>query len=156
MPDQPKPFTTQGAELLAGLGLHTGTMDYYKHWSRRFVYTEGVKFLVDKAQAYWLIDLIASHQTRTVRSQAPEFQFWTLYVREGGHSLKYPGRVNDVYLPQPYHAVAVCTDGDCSSPVVSQRIHYTDFPLSRIDLRLKLGSLDGTTPTWVLMLPSED
>ena len=54
------------AELVTGLALHTGSTCCLRHWTGRFVYTEGVQFLAEKASAYWLIDLV------TIVVPAPE------------------------------------------------------------------------------------
>ena len=32
-------------QLLAGLAMHTGTEHWFQHWTGRFVYTEGVRYL---------------------------------------------------------------------------------------------------------------
>ena len=48
------------AELESGLAMHTGSTRWFRHWTRRLVYTEGVQYLAEKASAYWLIDLVAS------------------------------------------------------------------------------------------------
>ena len=37
-----------------------GTENYYRHWTGHGVYTDGVKYLAEKAGAYWLIDAILS------------------------------------------------------------------------------------------------
>lgn len=89
-----------------------GTDEYYKHWLGRFVYTDGVKYVAEKAGAYWLIDAIASHQTARVARACDGFQCWSLTKNKSGSG-----------------AVLRCTDGNSSKPAVSQRIKYTDFPL---------------------------
>ena len=116
------------AELEADLAQFYGTDNWWKHWTGRINYTDGVKFLAEKAEAFWLIDLVASHQTARLRQE--EFQIWTLTVdRE-----KTPV------------AVATC-QADTDAPVlVRQEIGHTDFPLPSITLWLVKGAL---------MLPSE-
>lgn len=42
------------------------------------------------------------------------------------------------------------TDGNSDTPIVTQAIDYTDFPLDEVTLWLVRGG-----PTWTLMLPSE-
>ena len=87
-----------------------------------------MKFLAEKAGAFWLIDLVASHQTARLRQE--EFQIWTLIVDRD----KIP------------MAVATC-QADTDEPLlVKQEIDYTDFPLPSIKLWLVGG---------VLMLPNE-
>lgn len=111
------------------LNQFTGTSNYYRHWTRRFVYTDGVQYLVDKGEAHWLLDAIASHQTRQLLSDPmlKEIQFWTLFVHPDGS------------------AVLRCLR-DTDDVALTQEIEYTDFPLNSIKLYLTQG---------VLMLPSE-
>ncbi len=44
----------------AELAQFTGTEQYYKHLGG-LVYTDGVKYLAEKAGSYWLLDIIASY-----------------------------------------------------------------------------------------------
>lgn len=106
----------------------TGSQECYRHWTRKLVYTEGVKYLADKAGAHWLIDLIASHQVNP-RVAAEPFQVWRLQVAPGSLA-----------------ATATVTDGNHQQPIAQQQIDYTDFPLSEVTLYL----IDNT-----LLLPSE-
>lgn len=114
------------AELEAGLAMYTGSTRWFRHWTRRLVYTEGVQFLADKASAYWLIDLVASwcpHQSL----QNQEFVVWKLSVK--------PDRT----------ATAIADDGN-GRELARQDIPWTDFPLDEVSLYLT----DNT-----LLLPSE-
>jgi hypothetical protein len=114
----------------ADLAQFTGTTQWYKHWLKRFVYTDGVKYLADEGQAYWLIDAIASHQTKQLLSDPmlKEFQIWTLKVNLEDRTAKL-----------------IC-ERDTDDVVLTQEIDYTDFPLAEIKLYLAEG---------VLMLTSE-
>jgi hypothetical protein len=114
----------------ADLAQFTGTTQWYQHWLKRFTYTDGVKFLADNAEAYWLLDAIASHQTKQLLSDPmlKEFQIWKLTVN-----------------PDDKTAKLVC-ERDSDDVVLTQDIPYTDFPLAEIKLYLAEG---------VLMLPSE-
>jgi hypothetical protein len=49
------------SELIAGLALHTGSTCWFRHWTARFIYTEGVQSLADKASAYWLTTAVADN-----------------------------------------------------------------------------------------------
>ncbi len=114
--------------LEADLAQFCGTEKWWKHWTGRITFTDGVKFLAEKAGAFWLIDLIASHQTARLRQE--EFQIWILKVDRGKTPM----------------AVATC-QADTDAPIlVRQEIDYTDFPLPSI----KLWLVDR-----VLMLPHE-
>ncbi len=113
----------------ADLARFQGTENHYKHWLGYFKYTDGVKYLADKAGAYWLIDDIASHQL-DARVQNDEmlqqFQIWQLSVQENSGVLTLLRDTDD--------------------PMLTQEIKYTDFPLDEIKLYLNEK---------VLMLPSE-
>jgi len=102
-----------------------GTEQYYKH-QLGVMYTDGVQFLAEKAGAYWLIDAIASYQTKRIVFEYP-FQIWTLTVNNNQAALEMKG--------------------DSGFPVaIRQHIKFTDFPLDEIKLYL----IDG-----ILLLPSE-
>lgn len=88
----------------------TGSEEYYRYpLVRGHVFTEGVKYVADKAGAFWLLDAIFSHQIDP-KAQAEEFQVWTL--------TKLP---NDT-------ATLVMTDGNSKDPIIRQDITFTDFP----------------------------
>jgi hypothetical protein len=99
----------------------------YKH-SLGIFYTEGVQYLAEAASAYWLLDLIASHQTKEFLSNTKlqDFQIWRLLVHEKSGTL-------------------IC-EWDMNMEVLRQEIEYTDFPLQSIKLYLV---------SKVLMLPRE-
>ena len=73
-------------ELERELPHFTGSEEYTRiryPWLRKdFLLTDGAKHLADKAKAYWLMDLIASHQTNKRVSTQP-FQLWKIYVCTG-------------------------------------------------------------------------
>lgn len=116
------------AALESDLTQFCGTETWWRHWTGRITYTDGVKFLAEKAGAFWLIDLVASHQTARLRQE--EFQIWKLVVDRDKRPM----------------AIATC-QADTDEPVlVQQEIEYTDFPLPSIKLYL----VDK-----VLMLPDE-
>ena len=116
------------------LGFHCSE-EFYRHGLvRSILYTEGVKYLAEKAGAYWLIDLIATaNMLPAVKRE--EFQVWTLYRTES-------------------KAVLYCEDGGRdghdSKRIYSKRIPYTDFPLEEIQLYCEFNG-EGFT----IMLPGE-
>ena len=113
----------------ADLAQFIGTEQYYRHFTG-LRYTDGVKFLAEKAGAYWLIDAIASYQREpAIRGNArlQDFQLWELAVAG-----------NEAVL-------TLKEDSGCPS-IVEQEIEFTDFPLSEVALYVCNG---------VLMLPSE-
>ena len=88
------------AEIEAALPHFTGTEEYHRMrypWLRKdFLLTDGAKYLADKAgliggTAYWLIDLIASHQTNK-KVAAQGFQTWKLYVNHTVAGQSDPGK----------------------------------------------------------------
>ena len=73
-------FTDQNA-LHDELRQFTGSTEFYRHFTGSIIYTEGVKFLAERARLYWLIDLIASLQSRALKDAAlREFQLWELRI----------------------------------------------------------------------------
>ncbi|HEY9296858.1 MAG TPA: hypothetical protein VIQ31_10870 [Phormidium sp.] len=136
------PKVMMDAETLGkNLQHFSGTEQYYKHWLG-LQYTDGVKYLAENAQAYWLIDAIASHQPRVRRKHSlTEFQLWFLHVGKEHEFIKPKGK---------NAAVLTCWEDTPKKeipPVVIQQIPFTDFPLKEIKLFLQ---------NKVLLLPSEN
>ncbi len=75
----PRQIRLDRETLLRELAHFTGDLERYRHWTGRLIYTPGVQHLAERAGAYWLIDLVASHQI-TPNVSAEEFQVWTLTV----------------------------------------------------------------------------
>lgn len=86
------------------LNQFTGTTQYYNHWTKALVYTDGVQF-VGANGGYWIIDLIASHQAPL--ADVP-FQAWKVMPNEKGGF------------------VAICTDGN-DKEITRQEGEYTDL-----------------------------
>jgi hypothetical protein len=128
-------------KLQQSLKQFTGTNNYYKHLLG-LRYTDGVQYLAEKAECYWLIDVIASHQTKKLLADRmlSDFQVWFLVVGDSHEFIK----------PKPnYKAVITCwkdTPDVGIKPTVRQDIECANFPLSELKLYLCNG---------VLMLPSE-
>ena len=92
------------------------------------LHTEGVKFLADNADCWWLIDAIASYQPQVMKDRHyQEFQVWKL-VAVGSLG------------------ILTCRKDSDQKPTIEQKIPYTDFPLPEITLWVEGG---------VLILPSE-
>ncbi len=115
-------------EIQSNLAQFIGTECYYKHWLG-LKYTDGVKYLCDSCQSYWLIDAIASYQTRKFLTDPmlAEFQCWTLKVN-------------------PDKSATLTCERNTDDIAVKQKIPFTDFPLNSIKLYLT---------DRVLLLPSE-
>lgn len=129
-----------GEELISQLRHFNGTNSYYKHLLG-FQYTDGIKFLAEQAEAYWLLDAIGSYQYKLRQDpMLRDFQIWLLVVGDGHNFIK-PKAGNK--------AVLTCWEDTPRlgvKPAVSQQIEYTDFPLPEIKLYFE---------SKVLILPSE-
>lgn len=78
-----------------------------------YILSEGALHVAKEAGAFWLMDAIVSHQCEP-KVAKEEFQVWKLAV--DGDS-----------------ALLTCDDGN-GNVVVTQAIHFTDFPLKAITL----------------------
>lgn len=94
----------------------------------RLKYTDGVKYVCEKGEAFWLLDLINSYELHVKPVIAEEFQVWKLTV--------------DL---EKNEGVMTCDDGN-DNIIITQRIPFTDFPLKEIKFYYEYG---------VLMLPTE-
>jgi hypothetical protein len=118
----------------------TGTEHWYRHWTRKLVYTDGVKFLAQKGEAAWLIDAIASYQGDrkiTGNNMLRDMQFWKLKKGEGNS------------------ATLTCRADSDVKPAITQKIEYTDFPLNEVEIWVERGSVDGEHEDMIAMLPGE-
>lgn len=131
--------TITPSSLLVQLRHFTGSERFYRHpLNRQVVFTEGVRFLAEQAEAFWLIDAIASYfgspEMRAAMSADPRLnsmQFWTLIVTDGRGEL--------------------AMEADAGEPAaITQDVPFTDFPLDRIDI---WAGFNGEF--WTLYLPSE-
>lgn len=124
----------------ADLRQFTGDMERYRHsLARGVIYTPGVQFLAERAEAYWLIDEIALAFAGGDVAKAGEIDervlglhFWKLEVREDRS------------------AVLTARADDGVTPFVTKAIPWTDFPLDHVDV---WAGFDGRH--WTLYLPSE-
>ena len=106
-----------------------GSEKSHNHFLKRFTYTDGVKYLAEKADAHWIIDAIASYQPALLKDpMLRNFQAWKLTVNSDNKTAKL-----------------IC-EKDTDVVMVTQDLEFTDFPLPEV--RLYLCQL-------VLMLPSE-
>jgi len=122
------------------LAQFTGTTCWFRHsLNRRVLYTDGVWWVADRGEAYWLIDAIASHidgpQFRRAVAEDPriaQMHFWKLTVSPDRSAM----------------LTAVADSGE--PPFIEQEIAFTDFPINEIDIWAQDNG-EGFT----LMLPSE-
>jgi hypothetical protein len=150
------------AEIEAALPHFTGTEEYHRiryPWLRKdFLLTDGAKYLADKAgliggTAYWLIDIIASHQlNHKVASEG--FQTWKLYINHaeaGQPEQALPATVLAWKAhTRPNEALVTCDDGN-NHLLVTQELPFADFALDEVGLYVTNDDFNGI----VVMLPSE-
>jgi len=108
------------------LRYYTGSDQFYRHCYGQGVYTEGVRFMAEKLEAFWLLDMIFIYQQQKIVAEEA-FQVWKLKVHEDDS------------------ADLVLEDGDHQKVKLFQ-IPFTDFPLEEFTLWLVNKTL---------MLPSE-
>lgn len=113
---------------------------YRQPLNRRVIYTPGVRHVAEKAEAYWLIDAIASWISSESFNEAAEksplinaMHFWELNVNRSDNTAVLHAEVD----------VGV-------EPFIVQSIPFTDFPLDKISI---WAAFDGSY--WTLYLPSE-
>ncbi len=114
-------------QLKAELKQFTCTEQYYYNpLFPKHRYTDGVKFLAEKAGAYWLLDFIFGYSDETELKDQP-FQVWKLKVNDN-------------------RSASITVEDGNDTVLKSFKIPFTDFPLQEMDLWL----IDK-----VLILPSE-
>jgi len=129
----------RAVELREGLQQFYGSSRFVQHpLNPQVVMSEGVIYLMEHAEAYWLGDLIASYFGTQLMKHAIErderlatLQFWDLTVQ------------NQLGL------IEARADKEVT-PFISQAVGYTDFPLERIAI---WAGWNGRG--WTLYLPSE-
>jgi len=124
------------AEIESGLAQFYGTESYTRSTFGSLLWTDGVMWLAQNAECFWLLDIIESYQPKARRHpMLKEMQFWTLKVKDGA-------------------GVVTCDDGN-GNIEIKQEIPFTDFPMGEVKVWVELGSVDGVTPSYIGMLPSE-
>ena len=118
-------------ELNQKLAGFVGTINWYRHWTNLLAYTDGVKTLAESVGAFWLIDAIASWQIKPKVAKS-DFQVWSLTAK------------------QDQTATLQMQEDTGLTPVVTQQIAYTDFPVGVFRLWV-----EGSGRERVLLLPSE-
>ena len=123
------PIDTTIDEIDLNLDQFHGTEHYYKHFTG-LKYTDGIKYLADKTNCYWFLDIIASYQMDE-KVKSCHFQIWTLKLNKSGSLVD---------------AVVTMKEDTYEPDKVSQEILHTDFPLDEIEVLC----IDG-----VILLKSE-
>jgi hypothetical protein len=97
-------------KILSNLEEFSGTETYYK-WSSKIHFTDGIKYLADQCECYWLIDIVGSYA----------------FTFAGQDFLTFNLKVEDE------SGVVTVTDGN-DNILATQEIEYTDFPLDEINI----------------------
>ena len=123
-------------QIESGLAHCYGTDGYHYNqlFGKNFVYTDGIKYLLEAADAYWLMQAIFSYKRKE------DFQVWNLKV------------VNSKAV------LTMKEDTGCHN-LVEQEIPFTDFPLDEIEF-YAVNDHCGQNCEWcdahvVLMLKTE-
>ncbi|WP_163666054.1 DUF6876 family protein [Adonisia turfae] len=123
------------SELQAGLANFHGSETWYRYILGPFtlgLYTEGVKWLADNTDCYWLLNAIFIQQNEPHNAIKKEpFQVWTLTVLADKK------------------ATLTADDGN-GQVLMREEIPFTDFPMSEIVLWVEYDDQRA-----VLLLPSE-
>lgn len=100
---------TEPDQLRHELRYFTGTENWYRCAANpNIIYTDGVKFFVDEAGAYWLLDILAT-QPEILSTMREGFASISLFVRPGNT------------------ASLICDDGN-GNVTYQREIEYTDCP----------------------------
>ena len=98
-----------------------GSENHYQHPMSGLVYTDGVKYVAESCEAYWLLDAIGSYQQKCQKDEMlQDMQFWTLR------------RTKDSVL-RTTEFVLIC-ERDTNDEAFRQEISFSDFPLDEIKI----------------------
>ena len=129
------------AEITEGINQFTGTEQLHRFsvLFPKVLLSDGVKWLCENADCFWLADAIASHQPEALKDpMLQDMQFWTLTTGE------------KLTKGRDRSATLIC-ERDTDDVAIKQKIEYTDFPLPSI--KLYVGpSIEGCV---LIYLPSE-
>lgn len=104
------------AEVNEYLANCNGTDTLYTYGMFRKPITSGVKFVADKLGAFWLLDVVFSHQLNRAKVAAANgFQVWRITLNKKGSGCK-------VTMDDGGQ------DGNEPRVLITQRIPFTDFP----------------------------
>lgn len=107
----------------------TGSENWYRHpLFRSFLYTDGVQYVAEKGNAYWILDKIFACQSCVPGLVNEPMCFWEMTLNAEGQGARL-----------------VCTDGN-GRGLYAENILFTDFPLKKIEFFFQNN---------VLFLPSE-
>jgi hypothetical protein len=103
----------EGEQLLNELQKFSGTEHYYTSTFRRLLVTDGIHFLRESANCYWLIDIVESVQHLSKIKDNSSFIVWKIEKKDADSAIV------SAWNDTPYE----------SELLYRQEIVYTDFPL---------------------------
>ena len=106
--------------FLEKLSNFTGSENIYNHYSKTLKYTDGMRFLAEQLNCFWLIDLVASYQQELLNNS---FQLWS------------------VKLKSDRGAIIECREDSDLHPIVTQLIKFTDFLLDNFEFYVVGGTM---------------
>ena len=118
--------------------------------------TDGVKFLCENAECFWLMDIVASYLPKCARDpMLANIQFW--HLRKGGSPTRKDIKSKLLVFqpcPEGQPACHVVCERDSGDVAIVQNIAMTDFPFDALpDLKLFVQHNGGGQ--YVICLPSE-
>jgi hypothetical protein len=141
-------------EIETGLANFYGTEQYHRFsiLFKNHVITDGVKWLCENADCFWILDIIGSYHAKCMKDpkgMLQSMQFWTLTVHPKVEVK--PMTVGAVLKGKPKPMATIICERDTGDVAITQKIPYTDFPLPEI----KLYCSRADENLFVVMLPSE-
>ncbi len=127
--------------LHADLRQFIGTEEYHRHWMPHLMMTDGLMYLAEHGECFWLTDAIASHLckpnlcARKHGQRFADFHIWALTPDGNGG------------------AVLESRADDGEPALIHQEIEYTDFPFEDGKPFKLYAAPCGEF--YVVMLPSE-
>jgi hypothetical protein len=120
---------------LEELNQFTGSEQFFRYWgSRKLVYTEGIKYLAEKAKCCWLIDEIGLVLFPKLLKNHID-SFYKIEFKVGAD-----------------HSAHIIIDDGNGNTYLRHKINWTDFPVSE---ELVIFYLCESDDHYCLMLPSE-
>ena len=99
-------------KILSEFEQFTGTTKYYRSTFGRLLLTEGIHYMRERLNCYWLIDIVESYQPQL---KDKRFQLWSIQVNKDKSAL-----------------VEMREDSGLE-PLVKQALQYTDFKLKQYE-----------------------
>ncbi|OIN95657.1 hypothetical protein AUJ66_08765 [Candidatus Desantisbacteria bacterium CG1_02_38_46] len=102
----------------------TGTEKYHKSTFGRLLLTDGMHYLRETANCYWLIDIVESVQEEKAVKEHKDFIIWKIEVGKGDHDKDNKNKWQvTAWSDIPYKSeMLYCQNGD-----------FTDFPLEEFE-----------------------